>query len=120
MLLLLQGRILLTQAVAEAAAGNHVFCEKAMATSAPDCWKMVRACEAAEVKLMVGHKRRLRPAWARMIALVEQRGGAAAISIVGYFDARPDDFNGWWVQQSLSGGLLMLSGVHEIDWMRAL
>jgi UDP-N-acetylglucosamine 3-dehydrogenase len=107
-------------AVAAAETGKHVFCEKAMATTVPDCWKMVRACERAKVKLMVGHKRRLRPAWAKMITMSKQLGGIAAMSIVGYFDARPDDFKGWWVQQSLSGGVLMLSGVHEVDWMRAL
>ncbi len=107
-------------AIAAAEAGKHVFCEKAMAPAVPDCWNMVRACEAAKVKLMVGHKRRLRPPWARVIELQEKLGGVAAMSMVGYFDARPDDFKGWWVQEALSGGVLMLSGVHEIDWMRAL
>src|SRR5436309_1255336 len=28
-------------AVAAANAGKHVYCEKAMATSVPDCWEMV-------------------------------------------------------------------------------
>jgi predicted dehydrogenase len=107
-------------AVAAAQAGKHVFCEKTMAPTVPDCWKMVRACEAAGVKLMVGHKRRLRLPWARMIQLREQLGQVAAMSIVGYFDARPDDFKGWWTRESESGGVLALSGVHELDWMRAL
>ena len=91
-----------------------------MAPTVPDCWKMVRACEAANVNLMVGHKRRLRLPWARMIQLREQLGQVAAISIVGYFDARPDDFKGWWTRESESGGILALSGVHELDWMRAM
>src|SRR6202142_4149615 len=107
-------------AVAAARAGKHVFCEKTMAPTVPDCWKMVRACEAAEVKLMVGQKRRLRQPWARMIELRQQLGQVAAMSIVGYFDARPDDFKGWWTRESESGGVLALSGVHELDWMRAL
>jgi predicted dehydrogenase len=107
-------------AVAAAQAGKHVFCEKTMAPTVPDCWKMVRACEEAGVKLMVGHKRRLRLPWARMIQLREQLGQVAAMSIVGYFDARPDDFKGWWTRESESGGVLALSGVHELDWMRAL
>jgi UDP-N-acetylglucosamine 3-dehydrogenase len=106
--------------IAAAQKGKHVFCEKTMATNVPDCWKMVRACDAAKVKLMVGHKRRLRPAWARMIQLREQVGQVVAMSIVGYFDARPDDFKGWWTREADSGGVLTLSGVHELDWMRAL
>ena len=107
-------------AVAAAQAGKHVFCEKTMAPTVPDCWKMVRACEDAGVKLMVGHKRRLRLPWARMIQLREQMGQVVAMSIVGYFDARPDNFQGWWTRESQSGGVLALSGVHELDWMRAL
>src|ERR1700733_14104874 len=107
-------------AVAAARAGKHVFCEKTMAPTVPDCWKMVRACEAAGVKLMVGHKRRLRVPWARMIKLREQLGQVAAMSIVGYFDARPDDFKGWRTREAESGGVLALSGVHELDWMRAM
>lgn len=105
--------------LAAAAAGKHVFCEKAMAPNVADCWEMVRACEAANVRLMVGHKRRLRPPWARTTELLNTVGPPVAVSIVDYFNGR-DEFWGWWTREELSGGLLMLSGVHEIDWMRAL
>lgn len=107
-------------ALVAARAGRHVFCEKTMAPTVRDCWEMVRACEAAKVKLMVGHKRRLRPPWARMIQLLEQLGPVVATSVMGYFDSRPEDFKGWWTQEAESGGVLTLSGVHELDWMRAL
>jgi predicted dehydrogenase len=107
-------------AMAAAQAGKHVFCEKAMAPTVPECWSMVRACESAKVKLMVGHKRRLRPPWARIVQLRELVGNVAAMSIVGYFDARPDDFKAWWTREEQSGGVLALSGVHELDWMRAV
>ena len=38
--------------VAAARAGLHVFCEKAMARTVPECWNMVRACQENGVKLM--------------------------------------------------------------------
>jgi len=41
--------------------------------------KWWRACEAAKVKLMVGHKRRLRPPGARLIELREILGPVYAI-----------------------------------------
>ncbi len=107
-------------AIVAAKLGKHVFCEKTMAPTLEQCWEMVRACDAANVKLMVGHKRRLRAPWARVIQLRETLGPVVAMSIVGYFDARPDNFGGWWVKESESGGTLAVSGVHEIDWMRAL
>ena len=107
-------------AIAAAKARKHVFSEKTMALDVRECWNMVHASEAANVKLMVGHKRRLRPPWARIIQLRDQLGSAVAMSIVGYFDARPDDFKGWWTREEQSGGVLTLSGVHELDWMRAV
>ena len=75
------------QTIAAARAGKHVYCEKAMAPTVPDCWEMVRACEIARVRLMVGHKRRLRPAWARALQLRDVLGPVHAISSCCYHDA---------------------------------
>ena len=91
-----------------------------METTVPRCWDMVRACEKAGVRLMVGHKRRLRPPWARMIELRETLGEVRAITACGYFDSRPYNFPAWWRQRDKSGGTLMLSGGHVVDWMRAM
>ena len=107
-------------AVAAAAAGRHIFCEKPMANGVPDCWEMIRACEQTGVRLMVGHKRRLRPPWARMIELCERMGEVLAITSCAYYDARPYQHRGWWTKEELCGGTLALKGVHIIDWMRAM
>lgn len=106
--------------LAAARRGRHVFCEKAMATTVADCWAMVRACRSANVRLMVGHKRRLRPAWARMIELRESLGGVAAATVTLYHDARSYDWKGWWTQVEGCGGTLFLNGVHSTDWLRAI
>ena len=107
-------------AVAAAQRGKHVYCEKAMALNVPECWEMVRACETAGVRLMVGHKRRLRPPWARMIALREQLGPVLAINVACYWNIHHYNFPTWWQREELTGGLLTVSGVHVIDWMRAM
>ncbi|MFH1568424.1 MAG: Gfo/Idh/MocA family oxidoreductase [Gemmatimonadota bacterium] len=110
-------------AVAAAQAGLHVFCEKAMARTVPECWRMVRACEAAGVKLMVGHKRRLRPPWARLVELTSDRllGPPLAITVTEYADIRPYGFVGtWWADPARGGGFYHLHGVHVIDWLRAM
>ena len=103
-----------------ARAGKHVYCEKAMANTVPECWEMIRACAEADVRLMVGHKRRLRPPWARMIELREQLGPVIAINACAYYDSRPYNYGGWWTRCKQSGGTLSLNGVHHIDWMRAM
>jgi len=45
-----------------ARAGVHVLTEKPMATSEQDCWKIIRACEDAGVKLMVAYRLHFEPA----------------------------------------------------------
>lgn len=109
--------------VAAAWAGLHVFCEKAMARTVPECWDMVRACQANDVKLMVGHKRRLRPPWARMIELTDDAllGEVLAINVAEYCDNRPYGFfDKWWSKPELSGGFFHMHGVHVIEWFRGM
>jgi UDP-N-acetyl-2-amino-2-deoxyglucuronate dehydrogenase len=110
-------------AIAAAQAGLHVFCEKAMARTVPECWAMVRASQENHVKLMVGHKRRLRPPWARVIQLTGDAFLGAPLSITAsiYADNRPTGFFGtWWADPKLCGGFFHAHGVHVIDWFRAL
>ena len=107
-------------AVASARAGKHVYCEKAMANNVSECWEMIHACRDAGVKLMVGHKRRLRPPWARMIQLRDQLGNPRAITACAYHDARPYNHQGWWTREAQCGGILPVIGVHIVDWMCAM
>jgi predicted dehydrogenase len=106
--------------VSAAQRGKHVYCEKPMATTVSDCRDMAQACDAAGVRLMVGHKRRLRPPWARMIELRSELGPVHTMNVCLYHDARPYDFRGWWTRAAECGGTLDIAGVHTIDWMRAM
>ena len=109
--------------VAAAEAGLNVYCEKAMACTTAECWEMVQACRENDVKLMIGHKRRLRPPWARVIELTDDSllGEPLAITVCEYADIRPYNFfDTWWADPSLSGGFFHLHGVHVIDWFRAM
>ena len=108
---------------AAARSGVHVFCEKAMARTVPECWDMVRACQANDVKLMIGHKRRLRPPWARMIELTDDAllGEVLGITVAEYCDNRPYNFfDTWWANPELGGGFFHMHGVHVVDWFRAM
>lgn len=42
--------------VRTARAGVHVLCEKPMATSEDECWRMITACEGAGVRLMIAYR----------------------------------------------------------------
>lgn len=110
-------------ACAAAAAGLHVFCEKAMAVNVKQCREMAEAAERHAIKMMVGHKRRLRISWSRMIELTDEMllGDPLAITVTQYADMRPYSYPGtWWVEPSLSGGPFAVLGIHVIDWFRAM
>jgi len=110
-------------ACAAARAGLHVYCEKAMASNLEQCWQMVNAAQQHNVKLMVGHKRRLRTSWSRMVELTgdDLLGEPLAMSVTQYADMRPYEYpEQWWSDPKLSGGPFALLGVHVLDWFRAM
>ncbi len=106
-----------TLALESAEAGKHIFCEKPMALNVEECHDMIEAAERAGVKLMVGHKRRLRPQYQKMAEVVRSRrlGRALAVNINGFYHR---DWWGWWLNREQGGGLLHASGVHDIDFLR--
>ena len=102
-----------------ARAGRHVFCEKAMAITVADCHDMIEACAAAGVKLMVGHKRRLRPAYQEIKRVLDSGrfGRMLAVNVAGFFGRR---ITGFWGRRAECGGLLYWAGVHDVDTLRHL
>jgi predicted dehydrogenase len=111
------------QTISAAKAGKHIFCEKSMANSTVDCWSMVLAAKEAGVKLMVGHKRRLRTPWARMIELATngKLGSVAAVNATAFhWDTYIREAPEWWRKKDKSGGLLQLNCPHVIDAFNAL
>jgi predicted dehydrogenase len=104
-------------ALACAAAGRHVFCEKAMATTVDECYDMIEAADRHGVKLTVGHKRRLRPPYATMGDIIRggELGAPIAANVTGFHWWR---WEGWWTHGAMTGGLLHSAGVHDIDDLR--
>lgn len=105
-------------AVAAARAGKHIFCEKPMALTVKECRAMIDAAERYQVKLMVGHKRRLRPEYARLAEIVHSGilGRPLAVAITGFHYS--DYYRGWFAQTRHSGGALYCAGVHDLDFLR--
>jgi predicted dehydrogenase len=106
-------------AIDSAAAGRHIFCEKAMAINVAECNDMIRAADEHNVRLMVGHKRRLRPAYVEIERLLDsgEFGQPMAINVAGYFGRA---LTGWWNSREACGGLLFWAGVHDFDTIRNL
>lgn len=104
-------------AIAAAEAGKHIFCEKPMAMNVAECYAMIEAAESNGVKLMVGHKRRLRPQYVKMAEIVrgQRYGRPLAVQINGFYGRKLWD---WWRRRESGGGLLFHAGVHDLDFLR--
>ena len=100
--------------------GLDVLCEKPMARTVEECKRMINAAGEAGVKLMVGHKRRLRPTHLYMSEIIESGdvGQPVAINISAIWGQ--ETIPGWWAKKGTSGGMLAWNGVHDLDFMRCL
>jgi len=109
-------------ALAAAAAGKHVFCEKPMAVNVADCEAMIQAAGQAGVTLMVGQVLRFLQPFLKVRELVDSgaigRPISAEVTRIGGGDSAwtvP-----WRARLEQSGGLLLEINAHEIDLLRCL
>ena len=108
------------QAIAAAAAGKHVLCEKPMAMTAADCDRMIAACRAGGVTLGVAFYRRFYPAVQRLKALLG--AGAigepvvAQINAFEWFDPDAHHPRAWLLDPARAGGGPMMDfGCHRLE-----
>jgi predicted dehydrogenase len=103
-----------------AKAGKHVLCEKPMATSVADCEKMIAACKAANVKLMIAYRCHYEPTNLRAIQLIRDGALGQVQTIQSAFG-----FNigkGEWRlnKQLAGGGPLYDVGIYSLNACRYL
>lgn len=106
--------------VLEAAkAKKAVLCEKPMAISVGDCNRMIEACRAAGVPLMIGQVLRYYAAFAKAIELVEagRIGKPFAIHASRMGFSRAPEQRTWRHYREFSGGPIFEFGIHEIDFL---
>lgn len=112
----------LPQALAAAAAGKHVLCEKPLALSEADAAQMIQACAASKVVLGTNHHLRCAATHRRMRDLI--RSGAIGTPIsarVNHAVALPEHLRGWRCDRPDAGGGVVLDiSVHDIDTLRFL
>ncbi|HEY5783319.1 MAG TPA: Gfo/Idh/MocA family oxidoreductase [Microlunatus sp.] len=103
-----------------AQAGKHVYVEKPMARTAPECEDMIAACEAAGVGLYVAYYRRAMPRFATVMGLLDSGriGRPRTVSICNERPASADEAGhaGWRVVPTISGGGHFVDlGSHILD-----
>ena len=108
-----------SQTIAAAAAGKHVFCQKPLALTGPDCKDMIAACKANGVQLGVGFCNRFGGAQQKAVELIKD-GAIGEISHM-HFSFNLGSYNpetvGWRCDPKLSGGgPLMDLAPHMVDF----
>ena len=105
-----------------AAHGKHVLVEKPMALSLAECDAMICACNAAGVKLVVGHCHSFDSPYlhARSIIAGGELGRVRMIHALNYTDflyrpRRPEE-----LQTSAGGGVVFSQAAHQVDVVRLL
>jgi myo-inositol 2-dehydrogenase/D-chiro-inositol 1-dehydrogenase len=102
-----------------AAAGVHIFCEKPLALTLPDCDRAIAAAARAGVKLMMGHVRRFDAGHLEAKRYIEAGAIGRPLvfrSISGDTDPPPPSF----ANPAVSGGLILDACYHDLYLARWL
>ena len=111
-----------TVAIAAAAAGCHILCEKPMARTADQAQKMAEACETAGVTLMVAHVLRFFPEYAAAARLATsgELGKVALLRLRRSAFAPAPHGENWFRDLRRSGGVLLDMMLHDFDMARLI
>ncbi len=99
--------------------GKHVLCEKPMEITAARCERMISACEAAGVKLMMAYRLHYEPANLRAVDIAShgELGELRYFSSDFSFQVQPHDIR---TQQRRGGGVVWDIGVYCVNAARYL
>jgi predicted dehydrogenase len=112
--------------VAALEAGQHVYCEKAMAASVAGCREMMAARDRTGLQLMVGQSTRFRPPFAMARRLIEAGEVGEIVAVDGAFTGpanTPEQgaTDSWrYCAASAGNGHIINFGCHYIDTARFL
>ncbi|MBV9611390.1 MAG: Gfo/Idh/MocA family oxidoreductase [Acidobacteriaceae bacterium] len=101
-------------------AGKHVLCEKPMATTVKDSEAMIRACKAANRKLLIAYRCHYEPTNLRAIKMIRDGmlGSVQTIETANGFNIRPGE---WRLDRKLAGGGPLLDvGIYSLNACRYL
>jgi len=104
-------------AVAAAAAGKHILCEKPMGMDPSDCEAMIDAAAAHQVKLQIGFMRRYDRSFAEAKAQVDS-GAIGQVVQIRSLTHGPSVPRPWMYDLKKSNGPLAEVNSHDIDTLR--
>ncbi|MGI6149208.1 MAG: Gfo/Idh/MocA family oxidoreductase [Firmicutes bacterium] len=97
--------------------GKDILCEKPIATTVADAEAMIKACDAAGVRLQIAFPVRFSTPMRRVKAMLEQGALGELLAVRGTNRGRMP--GGWFIDRELAGGgAVMDHTVHVVDVVR--
>jgi predicted dehydrogenase len=87
-----------------ARAGKHVLCEKPMAVSVEESERMIEACDAARVKLMLGYRSQYEPMDRALIKMLREGQLGRPRHFISSNSQDQGDPGQWRLQRAMAGG----------------
>ena len=84
--------------------GKHILCEKPMATSVRDCERMIAACNAANVKLMIAYRQQYEPMNREIARMVRDGKLGSVKSVIATNSQNEGDPTQWRLKRAMAGG----------------
>lgn len=109
-------------AIEAAKAGKHILIDKPLARNVEEGKAIIRACETADVQLMIAFNFRYDPMYQVMHeAVTSGKIGPVTLAVTRHYQmfyCPPGSNTNWRSAESVGGGAIMGSGVHNIDMLR--
>jgi UDP-N-acetylglucosamine 3-dehydrogenase len=105
-------------ALASMNAGENVLVEKPISLSLKEIDEMDKTAEERKVKLMVAHVVRFFPAYAKAKELVDNGVIGEPVKCSAYRVGPTSDWNSWYTNKKISGGIVFDLSIHDIDFIR--
>jgi predicted dehydrogenase/threonine dehydrogenase-like Zn-dependent dehydrogenase len=102
------------QSLAALRAGKHVFVEKPMALTEPECTALYQAVQESGKQLTVGFNRRYAPSYLRVKAQISKR---TAPAVLNCRINSPGISGSYWMADPAIGGAILGEACHFVDLM---
>jgi predicted dehydrogenase len=84
--------------------GKHILCEKPMATTSAACERMIAACNAANIKLMIAYRQQYEPMNQAIVKMVSEGKLGTLRSFIATNTQNESDPAQWRLHRKLAGG----------------